>query len=177
MTPHHLAISTGATIDRAIKWLPYIEAAMAEYDINTPKRQAAFLAQIGHESGGLHWVVELWGPTNAQKRYEGRADLGNVRPGDGFRFRGRGLIQTTGRFNYEKTGEALGVDLIANPKKLGQFRLAARSAGWYWKTKGLNELADSGDFERITKRINGGLNGYADRIALHEAALGALTRV
>lgn len=174
MTPHDLAIATGARIDRATEWLPHIEAAMAEYDINTAVRQAAFLAQIGHESGGLHWVVELWGPTPAQKRYEGRADLGNVQIGDGFRFRGRGILQTTGRYNYEKTGEALGVDLIASPEKLGQAELAARSAGWYWKTKGLNELADAGDFERITKRINGGLNGYADRMALHEAALEVL---
>ena len=174
MNPHDLAIATGARIDRATGWLPHIEAAMAEYDINTPARQAAFLAQIGHESGGLHWVVELWGPTDAQKRYEGRADLGNVQIGDGFRFRGRGILQTTGRYNYEKTGEALGVDLIANPEKLGQFELAARSAGWYWKTKGLNELADAGDFEKITRRVNGGLNGYADRLALHNAALEVL---
>jgi putative chitinase len=174
MNAHDLAIATGARIDRATEWLPHIEAAMAEYEINTPARQAAFLAQIGHESGGLHWVVELWGPTDAQKRYEGRADLGNVQIGDGFRFRGRGLIQTTGRYNYQKTGEALGVDLIASPEKLGQSELAARSAGWYWKTKGLNELADAGDFLRITKRINGGTNGVADRMALHDAALEVL---
>ena len=174
MTPQQLARSTGARIDRATEWLPYIEAAMEEFEINTTARQAAFLAQIGHESGGLHWSVELWGPTPVQSRYEGRADLGNTEPGDGYRFRGRGLIQTTGRFNYEKTGEALGVDLIAHPELLGQPELAARSAGWYWQTKKLSELADVGDFRRITLRINGGVNGMSDRLALHDAAKEAL---
>jgi putative chitinase len=174
MTPVDLSKATGARIDRATEWLPHIESAMDEYEINTPERKAAFLAQIGHESGGLHWIVELWGPTDAQRRYEGRTDLGNVQIGDGYRYRGRGLIQTTGRYNYEKTGEALGVDLIQFPEKLGECENAARSAAWYWQTKGLNELADAGDFEKITRRVNGGLNGYADRIALHEAALDVL---
>lgn len=170
MTPKDLARATGARIDRATEWLPHIEAAMAEYEINTPKRQSAFLAQVGHESGGLHWVVELWGPTPAQRRYEGRRDLGNTESGDGFKFRGRGLIQTTGRANYESTGRALGVDLLINPEKLAMPENAARSAGWYWRDRGLNALADKGDFKRITLRINGGYNGLSDRMALHEAA-------
>lgn len=148
---------------------------MAEFGIDTPTRQAAFLAQIGHESGGLHWSVEIWGPTEAQRRYEGRRDLGNVQIGDGFRFRGRGLIQTTGRANYVATGKALGVDLIAKPELLALPELAARSAAWYWKSRNLNALADAGDFERITRKINGGLNGQAERIALWESARGALT--
>jgi putative chitinase len=147
---------------------------MAEFEINTPERQAAFLAQIGHESGGLHFTVEIWGPTEAQRRYEGRYDLGNVAPGDGFKFRGRGLIQITGRANYEKAGEGLGVDLISEPEKLGEPELAARSAAWFWGTHGLNELADAGDFEKITKRINGGLTGYAERLGLYAAAKEAL---
>ena len=107
---------------------------MREFDINTPLRQAAFLAQVGHESGGLHWLVELWGPTLAQRHYEDRDDLGNTIPGDGLRFRGRGLLQTTGRSNYLRTGKALGVDLIANPEKLAEPELASRSAGWSSKT-------------------------------------------
>lgn len=148
---------------------------MAEFGIDTPTRQAAFLAQIGHESGGLHWSVEIWGPTEAQRRYEGRRDLGNVQIGDGFRFRGRGLIQTTGRANYTATGKALGVDLIAKPELLALPELAARSAAWYWKSRDLNALADAGDFERITRKINGGLNGQAERIALWESARGVLT--
>ena len=148
---------------------------MAEFGIDTPTRQAAFLAQIGHESGGLHWSVEIWGPTEAQRRYEGRRDLGNVQIGDGYRFRGRGLIQTTGRANYVATGKALGVDLIAKPELLALPELAARSAAWYWKSRNLNALADAGDFERITRKINGGLNGQAERIALWESARGVLT--
>lgn len=96
MNAQELARATGARIDRATAYLQAIEEAMGEFQIDTPERQAAFLAQIGHESGGLHWLVELWGPTPAQERYEHRADLGNTRPGDGYRFRGRGLIQTRG---------------------------------------------------------------------------------
>jgi putative chitinase len=170
MTPQELARATGARIDRATEFLPYIQAAMLEYDINTPERKAAFLAQIGHESGGLRWVVELWGPTDAQKRYEGRTDLGNTEPGDGFKYRGRGLIQTTGRANYKRTGDALDADLIAKPERLAEPELAARSAAWFWKVHGLNELADAGDFMRITRRINGGTNGYEDRLARFEVA-------
>jgi putative chitinase len=170
VTPQELVACTGARIDRAQTFLPFLEDAMHEFDINTPQRQAAFLAQVGHESGGLHWLVELWGPSDSQRRYETRYDLGNIAPGDGFKFRGRGLLQTTGRGNYERTGKALGVDLVANPEKLAEPGLAARSAAWFWKAHGLNELADAGQFETVTKRINGGLNGYADRLGLWEAA-------
>jgi putative chitinase len=170
VTPQELAVCTGARIDRAETFLPSIESAMDEFEINTLQRQAAFLAQVGHESGGLHWLVELWGPTDAQRRYEMRYDLGNVLPGDGFKFRGRGLLQTTGRANYEKTGEALGLDLIEHPEILGEPETAARSAGWFWKSHGLNILADDGEFERITKIINGGLTGYPERLALWSAA-------
>ncbi len=170
MTPKELALCTGARLDRAEEWLPYIEDAMAEFGIDTPERQAAFLAQIGHESGGLHWSSEIWGPTPAQARYEGRSDLGNTEPGDGFRFKGRGLIQTTGRANYESTGDALGVDLISDPVQLAQPELAARSAAWFWQEHGLNELADVGDYRRITLRINGGTNGMDDRLSRWEKA-------
>lgn len=170
MTPQDLARCTGARIDRAAEWLPYIDAAMDEFEINTPQRQSAFLAQVGHESGGLHWTTEIWGPTIAQSHYEGRADLGNSGPGDGFKFKGRGLIQTTGRGNYFLTGQALGVDLITQPELLSQPELAARSAGWFWQQHGLNELADAGDFMRITRKINGGTNGMDDRVALWESA-------
>lgn len=170
MSPKDLALATGARIDRATTFLPFLEDAMHEFQINTPERQAAFLAQIAHESGGLHWLVELWGPTTAQARYETRYDLGNVAPGDGFKYRGRGLIQLTGRENYRKAGEALGVDLIEHPEALGEPALACRSAAWFWQTHGCNELADVGKFETITRRINGGLNGYAERLGLWEKA-------
>lgn len=175
MTPRELAKATGARIDRATTFLPFLEDAMHEFEINTKKRVTAFLPQIGHESGGLHWMVELWGPTAAQSRYETRYDLGNVAPGDGFKYRGRGLIQLTGRGNYQKASDALGVDLIYRPELLGEPALACRSAAWFWKAHGCNELADEGKFEAITKRINGGLNGYAERLGLWEAAKEVLT--
>lgn len=174
MTPQDLVACTGARIDRAREWLPHIEAAMVEFDIGTPLRKAAFLAQIGHESGALHWTVEIWGPSIAQSHYENRDDLGNKLPGDGFRFRGRGLIQTTGRSNYHSTGRALGVDLIANPERLAEPELAARSAGYFWKTHGCNEFADREQFVLLTRRINGGVNGLDDRKRLYEAAKAVL---
>jgi putative chitinase len=174
MTPQELALCTGARIDRATEFRPFVEAAMEEFGIDTPARQAAFLAQVGHESGGFHWTTEIWGPTLAQSHYEGRADLGNVQAGDGFRFRGRGLIQTTGRDNYQRTGDALGVDLIAEPERLAEPELAARSAAWFWQSHGLNELADGGDIVKITRRVNGGTNGLDDRTALYEAAQAVL---
>ncbi len=159
-------------------FLDALNQAMAEFEINSPQRQAAFIAQIAHESGELKWVKEIWGPTAAQKTYEppGKKadDLGNTLPGDGFRFRGRGLIQITGRANYRFCGEALGVDLENNPDQLAEPALACRSAAWFWKSHGLNELADAGDFEHITRRINGGLNGQADRLALYGRAQEAL---
>ena len=167
MTAQELASCTGARIDRAQVFEPYIAAAMEEFCIVTPLQQAAFLAQVGHESGGLRWLSELWGPTSAQQRYEGRADLGNTEQGDGYKFRGRGLLQTTGRSNYQRTGDALDVDLIANPELLATPELAARSAAWFWQEHGLNELADADNFMTITRRINGGTNGYAERLALY----------
>lgn len=170
MTPEEIAQCTGASIERAQSFQPHLEAAMEEFEINTVPRQAAFLAQIGHESGGLHYTKEIWGPTPTQERYEGRADLGNTQPGDGSKFRGRGLIQMTGRANYDKVGDALGLPLIDHPELLETPANAARSAAWFWQSHGLNELADAGEFERITRRINGGLNGQEDRLALWDRA-------
>ena len=150
------------------------------YAIDTPARLAAFLAQIGHESGALRHTVEIWGPTDAQKRYEGRADLGNLQPGDGFRFRGRALIQTTGRANYRTLTQRLrqrGVDcpdFEVDPDELQAPWWAALSAADYWDMRGLNALADAGDFAQITRRINGGLNGQADRLARWDVAKAAL---
>lgn len=174
MTPEELATASGATLERAKLWLPYIESAMDEFYIDFPVRKAAFLSQIGHESGGLRYTVEIWGPTPAQSRYEGRKDLGNTQPGDGFKYRGRGLIQTTGRNNYFRTGQALGIDLINQPELLSTAELAARSAGWYWRIHDLNKLADDGQIEKITRRINGGVNGLDDRLARYEAAMTVL---
>ncbi|WP_313461710.1 glycoside hydrolase family 19 protein [Pseudomonas nitroreducens] len=151
---------------RAGVFVPALNRAMQRYRIDSPVRQAAFLAQIGHESGQLKWVKEIWGPTPAQSRYEGRKDLGNTQSGDGKRFMGRGLLQVTGRENYRKTGAALGVNLLDKPELLEQPEWAAASAAWWWTNHGLNELADAGEFEQITRRINGGLNGQKERLEL-----------
>ena len=153
---------------------PVLNTAMNRYQIVGPKRVAAFIAQIGHESGQLKYVKEIWGPTAAQTRYEGRTDLGNTQPGDGSKFRGRGLIQITGRANYKTCGEALGLDLINQPELLEKPQHACTSAAWFWATRGLNTLADAGQFETISRRINGGLNGLADRQMLYARALKVL---
>ncbi|QDH65250.1 glycoside hydrolase family 19 protein [Pseudomonas azotoformans] len=151
-----------------------LNAAMSQYSIDTPARIAAFIAQVGHESGQLRYVREIWGPTAQQAGYEGRADLGNTVKGDGSRYLGRGLIQITGRANYTACGEALGLDLINHPDFLELPQHAAMSAAWFWSTRGLNVLADRGDFVKITRRINGGLTGLDDRQALYDRALKVL---
>lgn len=175
-----LRAAVGCTPQLAERYAAPITDACNYYQINTPARLAAFLAQIGHESLSLKHSEELWGPTPAQKRYEGRADLGNTEPGDGYRYRGRGLIQTTGRANYRRLTQRLrarGVDcpdFEAEPGEMTAPWWAALSAADYWDDRGLNALADAGDFERITRRINGGLNGQADRLARWDAARAAL---
>jgi putative chitinase len=174
MTPQAVALATGARIDRAAEFLPIIERAAVDFDITSPERMAAFLAQVGHESGGLHWLTELWGPTSAQTRYEGREDLGNTESGDGFKYRGRGLIQLTGRANYQKASDALATDFIGDPDQLAEPEYAVRSAMWFWDSHGLNALADVGDFEKITRLINGGLNGEDQRLALYASAKEAI---
>ena len=155
-------------------FVPLLNTAMVRYQIIGPKRVAAFIAQIGHESGQPKYVKEIWGPTSAQARYEGRKDLGNIVAGDGPKYRGRGLIQITGRANYIMCGEALALDLINHPELLEKPQHACMSAAWFWVTRGLNTLADAGQFDRITRRINGGQNGAADRQALYARALKVL---
>ncbi len=151
---------------RAATFLEALNSTMAEFDITTPARQASFLAQVGHESGQLLYVQEL----ASGGAYEARADLGNTKPGDGVRFKGRGLIQITGRANYAACGAALGLDLVGTPALLEQPANACRSAGWFWRAHGLNELADTGDQVRVTRRVNGGVNGLAERLALFAVA-------
>jgi len=174
MDAEKLDAATGCGMLRARLWAAPLTAAMAEYDVDTKFRQAAFLAQVAHESGRFMYVRELWGPTAAQAGYEGRADLGNTLPGDGPRFRGRGLIQVTGRANYAACGKAQRLDLLAHPELLEEPENAADSAGWFWQSHNLNALADQQLFSAITKRINGGLNGLEERTALYHRALEAL---
>lgn len=154
---------------RAVTFLDPLNAAMEEFSIDTPARQSAFLAQVAHESGSLRYTRELASGT----AYEGREDLGNTEPGDGARYRGRGLIQITGRANMAKCSMALYGDpdhLISNPEVLELPAAACRSAAWFWLSHHLNERADAGEFERITRIINGGTNGLADRMAFYERA-------
>ncbi len=155
-----------APMERVEKFLDPLNKTLDEFEINTPQRIRMFLAQIGHESGQLRYVKELASGT----AYEGRKDLGNTAPGDGVRYKGRGLIQITGKANYAQVGQALGLPLLETPELLEQSLNAARSAGWFWKSRNLNALADLGLFKEITKRINSGYNGYADRYKLYQRA-------
>jgi putative chitinase len=159
-------------------YLPFLKQAMSEFEINTPARAAAFLSQLAHESGQFKFMMEIWGPTPAQNRYEPPSDLarqlGNQVAGDGKRFKGRGPIQLTGRANYKTYGDLLGVDLIGNPDKAAEKDVAFRTAGLYWKKNRLSELADKQWFMTITKRINGGFNGLEDRVKYYERALTVL---
>lgn len=153
----------GISALRAQTWAAPITDAIDRFGVSAV---AMFLAQIGHESGSFQWVREIWGPTPAQARYQGRADLGNLQAGDGFRFRGRGLIQITGRANYRECGDNLGLDLINRPELLELPANAAASAAWYWASRHLDNLAEPGTdaaFLAVTRKINGGVTGLADR--------------
>lgn len=170
MDAQTLQRATGCSPQRADTYAIPLSEGFQEFQITTPIRQAAFLAQVGHESASFRYSREIWGPTPAQAAYEGRSDLGNTHFGDGKRYQGRGLIQITGRDNYERAGEALGLDLINHPEILEEPGMAAISACWWWSAHKCNEIADTGDFQHLTRRINGGLNGYADRLARWEVA-------
>jgi len=164
MTPDQLRqIMTRCPLSAAKLYADPLTSAMTEFAIDrTDARIAAFLGQLAQESGELRYVCEI----ASGEAYECRADLGNCKPGDGERFKGRGLMQITGRTNYLNCSLALFGDdrLLREPDLLEQPIAAADSAGWFWETNGLNELADNGDFEAITRRINGGLTGYGQRV-------------
>lgn len=190
MNPELIAICTGARPDRADRCAESLTETMALFNINTSDRQAMFLANIGHETGGLHYLTEIWGPTPAQARYEGRADLGNTQPGDGARFKGHGMLQVTGRFNHAAARDRLrarfpdmGVpDFEAFPELLADPKWAALSAGDYIERTNCQRFADSGDFDGYCDTINrgrktaadGDSNGFADRLRLYTAAIRVL---
>lgn len=163
--------------DKAREYLPHLNSAMAEAGITTPKRQAAFLAQIAHESIELTDFVE-----NGRRAYfdkyepgtEIGENLGNTQPGDGYRYRGRGAIQLTGRDNYRRAGTALNLPLEEQPDRADDPDVAFRTAGWFWNSKDLNEYADAENFREITRRINGGTNGLEKREEYYAAAKEAL---
>lgn len=187
VTPELLELAYGKA-RRGVRydlWAPFLSEVVPTYLLDSAPRLAAFLSQVGHESGRLMYVSELWGPTEQQKRYEPGTDLakvlGNTEPGDGSRYRGHGLIQVTGRANHHAMTKRLRArlaempvpDFEADPKALCMPLWAAMSAGEFWAYKGLNALADTGDVRRVTKRVNGGTNGLADRQALYSSALAA----
>jgi len=182
------------------KWFEPLQETFEKYQINTPKRQACFIGQCMHESGGFKFLKEnrnysakalmaTW-PSRfpdmdmaekyerqpemiANKVYSGR--MGNTEDGDGAKYIGRGLIQLTGKDNYKAFGEAIGEDLVANPQLVEEPRYAALSAGWFFNKRNLNALADVMDIETMSKRINGGNIGMADRIAKINKVLDVLT--
>lgn len=153
-------IAPAATQANIVKFTPLINATLEKYAINTPLRVAHFLAQVLHESGSLRYSEEI----ASGERYENRKDLGNVLPGDGVKFKGRGLIQLTGRANYKAYGTYIGEHLDKFPELVAT-KYPADVAGWYWKIRGINELADKDDIQAVTKRVNGGLNGFNDRLS------------
>ena len=181
-------------------WLESLTAAFQRFDISTPERQAAFIGQCAHESGNFKTLQEnlnysakglnaTW-PSRfpseeaaqpfhrnpekiANKVYSGR--MGNTEEGDGWKYRGRGLIQLTGKDNYRLASDALGVDLVGNPDLVLSKEYAALTAAWYWNKRGLNKEADAKDFTGMTKKINGGTIGLADRVAHINSALNVLT--
>lgn len=179
ITPDQLKqVMPRVTAAKLASCLPCLNEAMARFAIDTPPRIAAFVAQLAHESGEFRFMEELWGPTPAQRRYEPpdrlAARLGNTEPGDGFRFKGRGPIQITGRANYGKYGQLLGLDLLANPALAATPDVGFATAGLYWTSHKLNDLADAGDFVAITRKINGGTNGLPDRLKYYQRAQAVL---
>ncbi len=183
MTIGQVKEATCSPTSCAEAFLPFIDATCEQFEINTPVRLLCFMAQVGHESGGLFFTEEL----ASGDAYEGRKSLGNTQPGDGRRYKGRGLIQITGRANYQSISNSLGVDFVKNPTLLGgknvkvctkeQLKFAALSAGWFWHSRKLNSIADKIDrrkpidegsnleaFREMTKKINGGFNGLPDRL-------------
>lgn len=174
----------------ADQWVDALNKTCERFEINTPERIAGFLSQVGHESGGLKFVVEnlnysapalraVFGKyftddsmANAYARqpekiankvYANRMGNGDEKSGDGYKYRGRGLIQLTGKDNYSAFGNACGVDAVADPAVVESPGVAALSAGWFWNTRHLNNYADAQDIIGMTKRINGGTNGLDDR--------------
>jgi putative chitinase len=183
-------------------WLPWLQKTFEKYSINNVNRQAAFIGQCQHESANFKALQEnlnysanglksVWGsrfPTDevankyarnpnmiANKVYANRMGNGDEESGEGWKYRGRGLIQCTGKDLYKTLSDALNINLIDDPDMLLEMPYASMSAGWFWNRKQLNLLADSKDYKEMTKRINGGFNGLDDRIAKINKALEVLT--
>lgn len=172
------AIFTQCPVKKLETYLPFLNAAMTEAEINNRLRKCAFLAQVAHESTEFVYMKELGGHSYFMRMYDITGnrpkvakDLGNLSPGDGAKYPGRGPIQVTGKNNYRACGKALGLDLVNHPELVETPSIAFRASAWYWKSRGINEAADKPDFKRVTRLINGGLNHYAERLAYYNKAL------
>lgn len=168
-------IQLGATDANAHKYITHLNKAITRYGISAPIRMAHFLAQLFHESGCLRYSEEI----ASGEAYEGREDLGNKLPGDGKLFKGRGLIQITGRLTYVSYGAYLGENIQDTPQIVASPQYATDSAGWFWSRfkkdksgKNLSDFADADNFLRITYFVNGGFNGVADRLKYLKKAYG-----
>jgi putative chitinase len=185
------------SLQKAQEYLLLLLDAMKSFQINTPARTGAFMAQLAHESQGLTRFVENLNYSAAGLRsvfrkyfpddrtaieyqrkperianrvYANRLGNGNEASGDGWTYRGKGAIQLTGKENHRRCGDALGVDFVTNPDLLATPEFAFKSAAWFWSENGLNALADAEDLRAMTKRINGGLNGLAERQMYYDRA-------
>jgi putative chitinase len=201
LTVDHLRNTIGMPEGRANKLIVPLNSAMEEFGIDTPKRVAGFISQSAHESAAFSRLSENLNYSSeallrvfsryftqqealefahkpgdiASRVYQNRMGNGDYKTRDGWKFRGRGVIQITGRDNYQLCGAALGVDLIENPDRLLEIDLACRSGAWYWDSRKLNDLADEGDVVAMTRRINGGLNGLKDRTEIYSKLMRVLT--
>jgi predicted chitinase len=168
-----LVAMPGLVRSTASSYLPLMEAAQREHNITSEMRSRMWLAQVGHESLSLRYMEEI----ASGAAYEGRKDLGNTQPGDGMKYKGRGPIQVTGRYNYTQAAAALGLDLVNRPEIAADPPHAFRISAWWWATHGLNEISDTGDVTAATRRINGGLNGLSDRQSRYSRAQSLGARV
>lgn len=171
VTPDDLArIVPGIPAEKIDQYIAPLNEAMMQGGIDTPVRQAAFIAQLAVESDSFRTFEEY----ASGRAYEGRADLGNTHPGDGERYKGRGAIQITGRHNYEKVSQHTGVDFVAHPELLAAPENAFNTAVWYWTSRNLNHVADTAGIVRVSELVNGGHHALGRRIADFERGLGVL---
>tara|TARA_R110000772_G_scaffold66908_1_gene148791 strand:- start:5298 stop:5912 length:615 start_codon:yes stop_codon:yes gene_type:complete len=197
-------LALGATTENADKYLPWLNMTMIKYDIETPVRQAMFLSQLAHESGSFRFVEEnlnysvealrrvfkKYFPDDdiaalyarqpekiANRVYADRMGNGDEASGDGWKYRGRGLIQLTGKNNYTAFSLHANNEAIIKPDTVAEPELAVESGGWFWCINNLNRLADTGDVRAVTRRINGGYNGLADREAKYNKLITLLSDI
>lgn len=166
------AVIPAFSLQKIHNYVPHLRAGAAKFQINTFLRECMYVAQILEESGGLKWMREL----ASGREYEGRRDLGNIYPGDGERFKGRGPFQLTGRANYVHYGAVLGLDLVAHPEWVETPQVGFMVAAAYWDQHHLNAYADQRDLVGCTRIINGGLNGLAERKRYYELCLNKFSR-